>query len=240
TRKVGDARVTQPAAPTMMAALPDAAGGRREPVMAKTGISARRLPAIVKGGGQRATMPLRVVDDLLPTKAVSSRGERFAMLPRVTDVPRRRPERTTVVTSSGQRITEPAQIIERFTHIAHIGDKQYRIVFDGDLLRLRTPPTVRAGFSITPFREVFEHTGGVVNWYPLGKRVEAKNDKTRVQLQIGNPEAQVNDDTRMLELAPYIDNGRTMVPLDFMKEILNVTVRFNPKTGAILITSNEF
>jgi hypothetical protein len=239
-RDLSAVRATAPKVPAASAmALADAPRSQPEPVIAGEAIEIPSADAIVKGNGPRTTMPMRVAAGSLSSKALASRGNMYAMLPQVMDTGAV-PDRTAATTPAGQRMTEPAEALGGLTHIAHVAGKEYRIVFDGDLLKLRTPPAVKAGISISPFREVFEHTGGVVHWYPVGKRVEARNDSTWVKLRIGDPEALVNEAARTLSPAPYIDNGRTMVPLSFIKDILNVTVEFNPETGAILITSNEF
>jgi hypothetical protein len=239
-RELGVVRVTAPRAPAAAAmALADAPRSHFEAVIAGQAIEIPSADAIVSGNGPRTTMPMRVAAGSLPSKPLASRGDMYAMLPQAMDTSAV-PERTAATTPAGQRMTEPAEALGGLTHIAHVAGKEYRIIFNGDLLKLRTPPDVKAGISISPFREVFEHTGGVVHWYPVGKRVEARNDSTWVKLRIGDPEALVNEASRTLSPAPYSEHGRTMVPLSFIKDILNVTVEFNPQTGAILITSNEF
>jgi len=70
--------------------------------------------------------------------------------------------------------------------------------------------------------------------------VRAVNARTEINLQIGDPNVRVNDQTRTLEVAPYIKQGRTMVPLQFIADTLDVTVTFNPQSGQICLTSNKF
>jgi hypothetical protein len=124
------------------------------------------------------------------------------------------------------------------TAIAHIRDIQ--VVFDGQKLDLRALPALRQGVSMGPLREIFEHTNGILYWYPQDQRVEATNSQLDLRLQIGNRQAQVNGEARTLELAPFIRRGRTMVPLQFIADTLNVTITFNPDSGQIVISSNEF
>ena len=118
--------------------------------------------------------------------------------------------------------------------------RDIRVCFDGQDLPLRTAPVVVDGVSLGPLREIFEHTDGVLYWYGVEKRVEAVNADTRIELKIGDPTALVNSQKTTMVLAPFIKNGRTMVPLEFLAAALNVTVQFNQETGQIRITSNEF
>jgi hypothetical protein len=104
---------------------------------------------------------------------------------------------------------------------------------------LRAAPTVVDGISIAPLREIFESCDGVLYWYHVDKRVKAINPNVEMHLKIGNPVAEVNGDEEQLVLAPFIKNGRTMLPLEFIAGTLDVTVSFNSSTGELIICSND-
>jgi hypothetical protein len=118
--------------------------------------------------------------------------------------------------------------------------RDVKVVFDGQLLSLRTVPLVLKGVSLAALREIFEHTDGQVYWYHVEKRVRAVNQRTQIDLRIGDKTVRVNGADQELVLAPFIKNGRTMVPLDFVARTLDVTVSFNTSTGELLISSNRF
>lgn len=122
--------------------------------------------------------------------------------------------------------------------IAKIRD--VRIVFNGEPLDLRSLPETIRGISMAPLREIFEKTDGKVYWFAVEKRVHAVNPQVDLNLTIGNRVIQVNDEPRTLSLAPYLKNGRTMVPLQFLADALNVTISYNQDSGQIRISSNEF
>lgn len=142
----------------------------------------------------------------------------------------------------------------RDRNVIHIGDKLFipvgsalsavtadeiKIIFDNQELKLRALAEVRNGIEITPLREIFEHQDGVLFWYPVEKRVRAVNKTKDVEIKIGHIEAKVNNEPVVLELAPFIKRGRTMVPLTFVKDLLDVTVQYDPANGRIYITSNK-
>lgn len=60
--------------------------------------------------------------------------------------------------------------------------------------------------------------------------------RTIIKLQIGNRMAVVNDRTVVLELAPFIESGRTLVPLRFIAESFGATVGWEDKEQKITIT----
>jgi len=117
--------------------------------------------------------------------------------------------------------------------------RDIKIIFDGEVLTLRTAPETRRGLSLAPLREIFEHTDGVLYWFPVEKQVRAVNKSVDMKLSIGNPKVQVNGVTKVLEVAPYIKQGRTMIPLQFIAETLDVAITFDSQTGNILIASNQ-
>jgi hypothetical protein len=124
--------------------------------------------------------------------------------------------------------------------VATMSFDDVKILFDSEALKLRAQPEMKEGISIAPLREIFEHTDGVLYWFPVEKRVRAVNQGTDIRLQIGDPSVRVNDQTKVLEVAPYIKRGRTMVPLQFLANTLDVTITFDPDNSQIRITSNKF
>lgn len=149
------------------------------------------------------------------------------------------PERATqVAIPADGRMTRPGGAM--IAPVAAMSFEDVQVLFNHRTLELLTGPENRNGISIAPLREIFEASDGVLYWYPVEKRVRAVRPGTDMQLTIGNPEVQINDQTRTLEVAPYIKQGRTMVPLQFLADTLNVTVTFNPASGQICLTSNDF
>lgn len=118
--------------------------------------------------------------------------------------------------------------------------RDIKIVFDGEVLSLRTAPDTRQGISIAPLREIFEKTDGVLYWFPVEGKVRAVNKDVDMKLTIGNKKVDVNGETETLQIAPYIKQGRTMVPLQFIADVLDVKIAFDNRTGQILISSNQF
>lgn len=136
------------------------------------------------------------------------------------------------------RMTRPGEPL--IAPVASMAFGDVAVLFNNETLNLLASPEMKEGISIAPLREIFEHSDGVLYWYPIEKRVRATRPGTDMQLQIGDPRVKVNDETRVLQIAPYIKQGRTMVPLQFLADTLDVTVTFNPDTGQICLTSNEF
>lgn len=98
-------------------------------------------------------------------------------------------------------------------------------------------PRVTNGVPITPFRFLFEQSGGKVKWAHKTKEVRATGNGQRVYFQIGNRNASVNNLPVKLELRPFLEASRSLVPLSFITEALKVDVDYDPNTGHVLITT---
>jgi LysM repeat protein len=97
-------------------------------------------------------------------------------------------------------------------------------------------PRVEGGMAIAPFRQLFEHTGGVVRYHPAEREVQAANPQKEVRIKIGSREALVNSAVVVMDRAAFLDSGRTMVPVKFMTEALDLKAEYDLKTGAIYLT----
>ena len=115
----------------------------------------------------------------------------------------------------------------------------YEIVYAGTPLTFDVAPTIHQGVPVTPFRHLIEHAGGDVKWEPIDKEVEASTDGRDIWLKIGDKIAKINSLSTQLELAPYIQSGRTIVPLSFIKQALNVDIDYDKATGHVLITPKK-
>ncbi|AIE85061.1 stalk domain-containing protein [Fimbriimonas ginsengisoli] len=113
----------------------------------------------------------------------------------------------------------------------------FAVVLNSQYVDFDVNPRVDDGVPMTPFRHLLEKAGGTVDWENLTKTVKAKADGHDIRLQIGDKNALVNKLSVSLEVAPYIDRGRTIVPLSFLHEALNVNVEYDKETGHVLISN---
>ena len=90
---------------------------------------------------------------------------------------------------------------------------------------------------MTPLRFLFERDGGKVAWNGLDKTVTARAEGRDVFVKIGDALARVNESPIQMERAAYLESGRTIVPLSFIRDALNVNVQYDKATGHVLITS---
>lgn len=113
------------------------------------------------------------------------------------------------------------------------------ISLNSKVVAFDVPARIQNNVPLTPFRHLIEKAGGHVKWTHQAKTVDAIADGRSIFLHIGDSRAMVNHQPVSLELAPFIDGGRTIVPLSFIESSLNVDVEYDPATGHVLITSKK-
>jgi hypothetical protein len=113
----------------------------------------------------------------------------------------------------------------------------FAIVFNTQFVDFDVQPRVSEGIPLTPFRHLIEKAGGKVDWANKQKNVSAQAEGHDIFLHIGDSFAQINKRRIELERPSFIESGRTIVPLSFMRDALNVNIDFDKATGHVLITN---
>jgi LysM repeat protein len=116
----------------------------------------------------------------------------------------------------------------------------FDVAFNGAPIFFDVSPRTVDGIRLAPFRQIFEHTGGKLYWFGGdAKLVRAINSAKEIEIRIGSEEATVNNRSLSLEKPAYIVSGRTIVPVSFMKDALELTVQYDPKSGRLLLESRK-
>lgn len=121
----------------------------------------------------------------------------------------------------------------------------FEITMNGKKIETPIPPIVLSGGrAIVPVREIFEAVGANVYWTE-GKpsRVVIADKKTTISLAINNNVAKVNGAEVKMDVAAklisYEGIGKTMVPIRFIAEALDMNVDYNAETGLIAISDKK-
>lgn len=147
------------------------------------------------------------------------------------------PKAPPIAVTNGVSTNLPMLKIGYGQRLPNIGN--FTIILNNKIVNFDVMPRVQDGVPLTPFRYLFEHNGGSVKWDNSGKSVHADGDGKSIFFTIGNSVATVNDLTIKMEVAPFLERGRSIVPLSFIKDALNVDVQYDPNTGHVLITSTK-
>jgi hypothetical protein len=106
---------------------------------------------------------------------------------------------------------------------------------NGSTVNTGISPQIIDGHTFVPLRAIAEGLGSKVSWdNKLRKATVEKADKT-IEFTIGNPKVTVNGTPSTMELAPYIVEGSSMLPLRFIGEQFGLKVTWDPLTKAIYL-----
>lgn len=131
--------------------------------------------------------------------------------------------------------TLPLVAVQRGTKLPNLANMT--ILLNNQIVNFDVAPRVTEGVPLTPFRHLFEHAGGKVDWEQFEKVMTANGLGKEIWVKIGDRVARVNGKEFTLEIVPFLERGRTIVPLSFVKDSLDVDVQFDPNTGHVLITA---
>lgn len=116
-------------------------------------------------------------------------------------------------------------------------DGVYTITYAGEVVRFDVEPFVEEGVPLTPLRHLFEHAGAEVSWLHGEKVATAKGEGVpEVWVKIGDLIARIDGRAVQLERPAFIKRGRTIIPLSFIRDALDVEVNYDRSTGHVLIT----
>ncbi len=115
---------------------------------------------------------------------------------------------------------------------------QSTVMFNSSRLPLDRPLSAQGSVMFGPLRQIFQQGGGSLLWQARTGVVHARSQGRDVLVTIGKKNALVNNAVVMMDGKPYLNDGRTMIPLSFLQQAMNVNVNYDPASGHLVITSN--
>lgn len=114
---------------------------------------------------------------------------------------------------------------------------EIKIIYDGNELSLDTAPQIVNDTTLVPMRAVFEAFGAKVKWDGDTQTVTAKKKSKTISMTVGSDEISKNEEIIKAQTAPQIIDGRTMVPVRAISELLGLDVDWNGEDRIITITT---
>jgi hypothetical protein len=112
------------------------------------------------------------------------------------------------------------------------------VFLDGEALDLDAVPEVKNGRTLIPIRPVAESIGADVVWDGETQTVTITRAGKEILLVIGRDTATVNGESVTMDAAPYVSNGRTLLPLRFVAEQFSQTVEYNDLNISVHISED--
>jgi len=111
------------------------------------------------------------------------------------------------------------------------------IIMNDEKIQLDVSPQIQNGRVFVPLRGVFEKFGAVVIWEPDTQTITISDSVKKIKLRTKSQVVTINNEEHNLDTAPFIVNGRTMIPLRFVSENLNAKVDWVQASKTVEITT---
>ncbi len=125
---------------------------------------------------------------------------------------------------------------------AYASDQEISVLVNGKRVPSDVPPMVVDGTTMLPFRSILNALGVMddqIVWRAESKSIEIRKDNKYVFLVIGSKGAVVDTSMQMLNVAPFIEQNRTMIPVRFVSEVLGADVKWDNETGTVNIGTKK-
>lgn len=113
------------------------------------------------------------------------------------------------------------------------------VTVNGEAIEFDQPPVIKDDRTFVPIRKVAEKLGATVLWDDSSHSVTISSDNGKIELRIGYAVPSVNGIPIVIDAAPYIENGRTLVPVRFVAQALGANVVWDGEKRDVKIESNN-
>jgi len=111
---------------------------------------------------------------------------------------------------------------------------------NGQPVAMDVAPFLENGRTWVPVRFVAEKLGADVQWDPIAKGVTIRQSGVTIELLLDSTMIRVNGHSTGMDVAPFLRQDRTWVPLRFVVENLGSTVRWVAKPQEVIIRKGPF
>lgn len=118
-----------------------------------------------------------------------------------------------------------------------IADNGIKIYINDELRSVDPEPFIENGRTYVPIRFIAENFGAAVDWDASQERVTIRQPGKKIDIFINDNQALINGCPKVIDVAPMIVKGRTVVPLRFIAEDIGLDVRWDGNTKSIFISS---
>lgn len=116
-----------------------------------------------------------------------------------------------------------------------IGQKSFAA--NGQSKTMEVAPVMKGSSTYIPIKYVLDTFGGRAVWDAANQRITVTRGGKVMDLTVGDTDFILNGTRKSANVAPYISNGRTLVPLRLVSEQLGLNVKWEQKTKTVTIES---
>lgn len=121
--------------------------------------------------------------------------------------------------------------------IAYASNDDIKVAIDGEYVEFDVQPQLINDRTMVPLRAIFEALGAEVDWDNDTQTVIAMKNDVTVTATIGSTKMYIDDEEKIMDVAPMLIDGRTLVPVRFVAEAFECDVDWNGSEQTVYIES---
>ena len=114
-----------------------------------------------------------------------------------------------------------------------------KVTYNGEAITFDVQPEIVDDRVLVPMRAIFETLGAKVKWDGDSQTITSKKKSKTISMTIGSTDMTKDDETYTFDVSPVIEDGRTLVPLRAISELLGLNVEWNADTKTVTIESSK-
>lgn len=134
-----------------------------------------------------------------------------------------------ILDNHASEMATDSQIVQNF----YIGKSYYLV--NGQEKQMDTSPFIKDGRTLLPIRYVSETIGASVKWDENLQMITITLGDKTVMLWIDKNYALVNGSSVQIDVAPFIKDGRTVLPVRFVGESLGLSINWDEQKGEVTL-----
>lgn len=116
----------------------------------------------------------------------------------------------------------------------------FKINVNGSRLYVDVAPVTKNSRMFVPLRGVIERLGYTPEWDEENQIITITYKDIKIVMKIGDKLMFVNGTEKYMDVAPFLHNGRTLVPLRFVAENMNMWVDWVPEANLAALTEPDY
>lgn len=116
--------------------------------------------------------------------------------------------------------------------------QEMNIIINDQPVQFENSLKLDRGRIFVPVRPLVEHLNGEIDWNSEDQKVTIHTEfGDTIMFNIHSPAIKFNDQEYMLDVIPFIEDGRAYVPVRHAAEFLHTMVKWDPATATAFLTS---
>ncbi len=115
------------------------------------------------------------------------------------------------------------------------GSENVTVILDGKTLDFDVQPQIINDRTMVPMRAIFEAMGASVDWDGETRKITSVKGNKKIEMTVDESVMSVNGESVTLDTAPFITDGRTLVPARAIAESFGSDVNWYGDSKTVLI-----